>query len=71
MFTVFAGSTLYTHTEVGARGIHTSTTIQTDVLNVTLVFICKKKKIPKPKIKKKIIQKLCSLAKIPTLRQWY
>lgn len=63
MFTVFAGSTLYTHTEVGAWGIHTSTTIQTDVLNVTLIFICNKK-IPKPKIKKQIIQKLCSLAKI-------
>lgn len=70
MFTVFAGSTLYTHTEVGARGIHTSTTIQTDVLYITLVFICNKK-IPKPKIKKQIIQKLCSLAKIPTIRQWY
>lgn len=70
MFTVFAGSTLYTHTEVGARGIHTSTTIQTDVLYITLIFICNKK-IPKPKIKKQIIQKLCSLAKIPTLKQWY
>lgn len=63
MFTVFAGSALYTHAEVGAWGIHTSTTIQTDVLNVTLIFICNKK-IPKPKIKKQIIQKLCSLAKI-------
>lgn len=63
MFTVFAGSTLYTHTEVGARGIHTSTTIQTDVLYITLIFICNKK-IPKPKIEKQIIQKLCSLAKI-------
>lgn len=63
MFTVFAGSALYTHTEVGARGIHTSTTIQTDVLYITLIFICNKK-IPKPKIKKQIIQKLCSLAKI-------
>lgn len=70
MFTVFAGSTLYTHTEVGARGINTSTTIQTDVLYITLIFICNNK-IPKPKIEKQIIQKLCSLAKIPTIRQGY
>lgn len=41
MFTVFAGSALYTHAEVGAWGIHTSTTIQTDVLYITLIFICK------------------------------
>lgn len=70
MFTVFAGSALYTHTKVGARGVNTGTTVQTDVLYITLIFICNKK-VPKPKIKKQITPKLCSLAKIPTLRGGY
>lgn len=43
MFTVFASSAFYTHAEVGARSVNTSTTVQTDVLCVTLIFICKKK----------------------------
>lgn len=51
MFTVFAGSALYTHTKVGARGVNTGTTVQTDVLYITLIFICNKK-VPKPKITK-------------------
>lgn len=50
MFTVFASSAFYTHAEVGARSVNTSTTVQTDVLCVTLIFICKKKgeQIEKP-----------------------